>query len=114
MPQLTGLDFIIGMADQAVQRNQPYAAEFLMMAQQAALGRGQLITEVQAVRPLREEEASPVSIVLGAYEAARQDGDAESLQEVLQVGMALLTKWATYLAVMEQHPSLSLGGVEDS
>jgi hypothetical protein len=80
------------------------------MAEQAAIGRGELLSEVVATRPLEADEASPVSILLAAHEAAATMGDTESVTEVLRFGMALLAKWAEWLAMIEQHPRLELGG----
>lgn len=79
-----------------------------MMAQQASLGQCTLLTEATATRPLEEHEASPVSILLATHQAVLEQGDAESVTEVLQVGLALLAKWPHYLAAMEEHPSLEL------
>lgn len=105
---LTGPDLILAVAERAREREQPFSVEFSTMVQQAILGRDMLLTEATATRPLDEHEASPVSILLGAYQAAINQGDAESIMEVLQFGLALLAKWPSYLAVMEEHPSLEL------
>lgn len=60
-----------------------------------------LIGELIAKRPLTEEEASPVSILVGAVLAGIDAGDAEGTVEALQVGLSLLAKWHQYIASIE-------------
>lgn len=112
MPELTGADFLIGVANQVAESDTPFASQFLMMAQQAVLDEGFLVTQVTAARPLREDEAVAVSIIYTAFQLAMEKGDEEAPMEVLRVGLAMLAKWAEYLAVIEIHPHLSLGGVD--
>lgn len=106
--QLTGPDYLIVAASEAAQNGQPYAATFSSMAQDAAIGErpGMLLAEMVAVRPLKDYEASPVSIILAAAQLAQQNRDSESLKEILQFGMALLAKWPTYLVMTDSHPDL--------
>ncbi|HUP69669.1 MAG TPA: hypothetical protein VM142_07615 [Acidimicrobiales bacterium] len=107
-PQLTGPDYLIAVASDAAHNGQPYAATFLRMAQDAAVGNrpGMLLAEMVAARPLKDYEASAVSIILGAAQLAQQGRDAESVKEILQFGMALLAKWPSYLVMTDSHPDL--------
>lgn len=106
--QLTGPDYLIVGASEAAKNGQPYAATFSRMAQDAAIGErsGMLLAEMVAVRSLKDYEASPVSIILGAVQRAQQNRDSESVKEILQFGMALLAKWPTYLVLTDSHPDL--------
>lgn len=101
---VTGFDLLLVAAESAAQSSQPYAYEFLLMIRQAASGYASLVTEAIANRPLKEHEASPVAIILGAAELAYQRGDDVAVREVLRVGTALLAKWPEYLRAMEIHP----------
>lgn len=106
--RLTGPDYLIAVASDAADNGQPYAATFSRMAQDAALGdrSGMLLAEMVAVRPLKDYEASPMSIILGAAQLAQQGGDSESVKEIFQFGMALLAKWPIYLVTTDSHPDL--------
>lgn len=110
MPQLTGADFIIAVANQMAESDKPFANQFLMMVQQAMLNEGMLVTQITAARALNDDEATAVAIIFTAFQMAMEKGDREAPAEVLRVGLALLAKWPEYLAVMDAHPRLSLGG----
>lgn len=106
-PQLTGPDYLVGLADQAAERGQPYADDFREMVMLAFSDEDFLVAAAIARRELREHEASPVSIVYGAAQAAISNGDPEAFAEVMQVGLSLLAKWPDYLVMLERHPDLA-------
>jgi hypothetical protein len=56
----------MGIARQAADAGQPYAAEFSTMLFSAFAEQNQLLIEMEASRPLREHEASPMAIILTA------------------------------------------------
>ncbi len=113
----------MAVAETAWETGQPYSSEFANMVYSAfapldipgipdlsgtEFMMGQLPTEMMATRPLEEHEASPVSIILGAFEAAEDKGDAEAQIEVLRLGLTLLAKWPEYLLMTPTgHPSLA-------
>lgn len=106
-PKLTGADYLIGVAHEAAERGQPYADAFRRMVTDAFMSDGMLLAESTAQRPLREHEASPVAIVLGAYQLAANNRDRKSVDEVLDVGLSLLAKWPAYLVAFgDSHPDL--------
>ena len=108
-PTITGADFLILMADDAMKSGMPYADQFRHMVmrtfdmQEAT----SLETKTVAQRPLTEHEAAPVTIIAAALEAAAERGDKESQAEVLRVGLLLLAKWPEYLTTLPRgHPTL--------
>lgn len=107
-PQLTGPDYLSAVAEEAKERGQPWAEEFGAMLWNAFDTREPvLLIHAQATRPLKEFEASPVSIILGAYQMAMTNKDLESANEVLRVGLALLAKWPDWLcSTADGHPEL--------
>ena len=96
-PALTGPDYLLGVASKAADGGQPFAGQFGMMVQTAFGPQGSLLIELLAQRPLKDYEASPVSIVLEAYEMAKRQGDREAVDEVVRVGVTLLAKWPEFL-----------------
>lgn len=113
-PQMTSVDFLIGMAEDAAKQGQPFAEEFRDMAVAVAIGPDAILSVGEARRPLNAHEASPVSIILGAYEFARRHGDRESVDEVLRVGLSLLAKWPYFLlSRVDGHPDLELKATEE-
>lgn len=125
----TGPDYLLAVAERASESGQPYSSEFANMVYGAfepsgisgipdvpamEFPLGQLPKEMVARRPLEEHEASPVSIVLGASEAAKDKGDAEAQIEVLRDGLTLLAKWPEYLLITTTgHPTLAFKPTED-
>jgi hypothetical protein len=107
-PQLTGADYIIGVADNAAESGLPYAGLFGRMAMNAVTPAGNppLLVEVIPQRELRDYEAAPVAILRGAYEAAKSRKDRESMDEIMTFGLALLAKWPDYLVTVGEHPTL--------
>lgn len=107
-PALTGADYLLALAHNAAGREQPFAHEFHRMISAAmSPSAAPLYREAIATRPLRAHEASPASIVVGAVQAALANGDRESAQEALQVGVSLLAKWPAYLdGGIDGHPDL--------
>lgn len=59
-----------------------------------------------ATRPLRDYEASPVSIILGALQLAEQNGDFESAARLCSSALRLSPSGPTYLVMTECHPDL--------
>jgi hypothetical protein len=96
-PKMTGADFLMAMADEAARNHQAYADEFRVYLDAAFSDETLLSTEIIAQSPLKEHEASPVAIILGAHKAALELGDKEAPTEVLRVGMALLARWPYFL-----------------
>jgi hypothetical protein len=109
-PTLTGADYLLALAGNAAERGQPYADQFHRMVSAAlSPSPAPLYREAIATRPLREHEASPASIVVGAVQAALANGDRYSAQEALQVGVSLLAKWPLYLdGGVDGHPEVVL------
>lgn len=108
---VTGPDYLNDLAERAATSGQPYADLFQTMIQAAFADNPQLIIELVASRELKEHEASPVSIILAAHKMALDSHDAESAEEVLRVGLALLAKWAHWLCcTADGHPDLELAG----
>lgn len=106
---LTGPDYLLAIADEAAESGQPFAGEFRSMLMSCFSGQELFLIEMEASRPLKEHEASPVSIILGALAMASDRGDKESAQEILTVGLSILAKWPTWLAVTaDGHPELDL------
>jgi hypothetical protein len=96
-PKMTGADFLMAMADEAARNHQAYAEEFQVYLGAAFSDEKLLSTGIIAQSPLKEHEASPVAIILGAHKAAVELGDKEAPAEVLRVGLALLARWPYFL-----------------
>lgn len=96
MQQLTGPDFMIAIASTAAEQGRAFAAEFQQMVIDSFMG-GRSPRETVASRALEEHEVAPVAIIMGAMEAALEQGDEESYEEVVRVGLSLLAKWPDYL-----------------
>lgn len=108
-PQLTGPDYLIAHAHLASENEQPYAEDFEAMITDVYSEREHFAREVIAKRPLKDYEASPVSIILTAAERAASENDSESVAEVFRVGLTLLAKWHEYLLFgAEGHPEFEL------
>jgi hypothetical protein len=107
---LSGADYLLALAHNAAERDQPFAQEFHRMVSAAlSPSPAPLYRDAIASRPLREHEASPASIIVGAVQAALTNGDRESAQEALRVGVSLLAKWPLYLdGGVDGHPDLVL------
>lgn len=104
---MTGADYLMYMADDAMKSGLPYAERFQHMVWQAFGDETMLETELVAQRPLKDHESTPVSVILSAYKAASKRGDVESRGEVFLTGLMLLAKWPEYLAVgADRHPTL--------
>lgn len=107
-PQLTGPDYLLGVARRSADEGQPFADVFSDMVFQAFSGsplNDVLLAGMTAQRPLREHEASPVAIILAAAEMAKANGDSAGLDEVLRVGLTLLAKWPAFLlSRVDGHP----------
>lgn len=92
----------------------PWAQPFAQMATDAALDVGDesvmglLGAEIIAAGKLQEDEASPVSIILTALDAARSNRDHIAADEVVKKGLWLLAKWDRYLAWTDDHPDLTM------
>jgi hypothetical protein len=56
-----------------------------------------LATAAIAKRPLTAEEQAPIAVVGAAFEMAFQNGDMDSVEEILKVGMSLAIKFREFL-----------------
>jgi hypothetical protein len=116
-PKMTGADYLMYMADDAMKSGLPYAERFQHMVMQAFGDEHEamLTTELVAQRPLKDHESTPVSVILSAYKAASKGGDVESRGEVFLTGLMLLAKWPEYLAFgTEHHPTLEWKRAENT
>lgn len=105
-PQLSGADYLAGVAAQAAERGQPFADYFARMVTSAVMPDPLLLMEGIANRPLKAHEASPVAIIVSAVQLALSRRDDQGAEEALTMGAALLAKWPEYLAAGEVHPTL--------
>lgn len=115
-PELTGPDYLVGIAATAADQGRPFAREFRDMIAQAFIdSRLPLLAEATAKRPLKEHEAAPAAISLGAVQTALERGDRQSAQEALQVGVSLLAKWPAWLlSRIDGHPDFVWKPVDES
>jgi hypothetical protein len=100
---MTGADYLVVMADDAVQKGEPYAAEFRDMIETAILVPefNPAPTELEAIvdRPLRDHEVV-AGTVAAALHLAVKNRDSESADELIMNGLRLLAKWPDYLAAL--------------
>jgi hypothetical protein len=96
-PKMTGADLLMAMADEAARNHQAYAEEFQVYLGAVFSDEKLLPTEIIAQSPLKDHEASPVAVILGAHKAAVELGDKEAPTEILRVGLALLARWPYFL-----------------
>jgi hypothetical protein len=93
--KLTGPDYLMAVADQV--KELPFAEEFRDMIWDCFSGPAVTVGMNVAQRPLTPTEQAPVVIVAAAAEAAREQRDWKSLDEILNVGLSLAVKFPEFL-----------------
>jgi hypothetical protein len=98
-PVMTGPDYLIGAAEQ-VRADQPLAGEFQDMVISAITPAGDPLSEgpifPEVSRELEPHEEAALTVFRAAVLVAIQQGDQQSLEELLAWGLAMLLRYDRY------------------